>query len=128
VARIQLSALKVSAIGSGVFLAIVISTIAGALLLPNYLSVTMALMSMLLLLLGYVFGRVALQVSMGKLIQKRLFPDNNRSETLAILAGVIFWTLLLSLPYIWVFALFAVFVVGIGLVLTGRASPKWQNP
>jgi hypothetical protein len=128
VARIQLSTLKVSAIGSGVFLAIVILTIAGALLLPNYLSVTLALMSMLLLLLGYVFGRVALQVSIGKLIQKHLFPDNNRSETLAILAGVLFWTLLLSLPYIWVFALFAVFVIGIGLVLTGRSTMKWQNP
>ena len=128
VARIQLSALKVSAIGSGVFLTIVIMMIAGALLLPNYLSVTLALMSILLLLLGYVFGRVALQVSIGKLIQKHMFPDNNRSETLAILAGVLFWTLILSLPYIWVFALFAVFVIGIGLVLTGRTTMKWQNP
>jgi hypothetical protein len=128
VARIQLSTLKISAIGSGVFLTIVIMTIAGALLLPNYLSVTLALMSMLLLLLGYVFGRVVLQVSVGKLIQKHLFPDNNRSETLAILAGVLFWTLLLSLPYIWVLALFAIFVIGIGLVLTGRTTMKWQNP
>ncbi len=127
VARINLSTLKVSAIGSAVFLIIIISTIAGALLLPNYLGVTVALMSILLLTLGYVFGRVALQVSMGKLLQKHFFPDNNRSETLAILAGVLFWTLLLSLPYIWVFALFAVFVVGIGLVLTGRTSLKWQN-
>ena len=85
-------------------------------------------MGMLLLMLGYVFGRVTLQVSVGKLIQKRFFPENNRSETLAILAGVVFWTVLLSLPYIWVFALFAVFVIGIGLVLTGRPSTRWQNP
>lgn len=128
VARIHLSTLKVSAIGAGIFLGIIILTIAGALLLPNYLSVTLAFMSMLVLLLGYVFGRVALQVSSGKLIQKYLFPDNNRSETLAILAGVLFWTLLLSLPYLWVLALFAVFIVGIGLILTGRAPVKWQNP
>jgi hypothetical protein len=25
-------------------------------------------------------------------------------------------------------ALFAVFIFGIGLVLTGRTAPKWQNP
>lgn len=128
VARIQLSVLRISAVGSGVFLTIVVTTIAGAVLLPNYLSVTMALMSMLLLLLGYVFGRVALQVSVGKLIQKHLFLTNSRSETLAILSGVLFWTFLLSLPYIWVFALFAVFIIGIGLVLTGRTTMKWQNP
>ncbi len=128
VARIQLSGLKVSALGSAVFVAILVVTIAGALLLPNYLSVTLAFMGILLLILGYVFGRVTLQVSVGKLIQKHLFPQNNRSETLAILAGVVFWTILLSLPYIWIFALFAVFVVGIGLVLTGRHSTRWQNP
>jgi hypothetical protein len=128
VARLSLSGLKVSALGSAVFIGIIVAAITGALVLPNYLSVTLAFMEMLLLMLGYVFGRVALQVSVGKLIQKRLFPENNRSETLAILAGVLFWTVLLSLPYIWVFALFAVFVIGIGLVLTGRVSTRWQNP
>jgi MFS family permease len=128
VARLHLSGLKVTALGSAVFIAIVAGSIGGALLLPNYLSVTLAFMGMLLLLLGYVFGRVALQVSFGKLIQKHLFPENNRSETLAILAGVVFWTVLLSLPYIWIFALFAVFVIGIGLVLTGRVTTRWQNP
>ncbi len=128
VARIQLSGLKISALGSAVFVAIVVMAIGGALLLPDYLSVTLAFMGMLLLTLGYVFGRVTLQVSVGKLIQKHLFPENNRSETLAILAGVIFWTVLLSVPYVWVFALFVVFVVGIGLILTGRPSNRWQNP
>ncbi len=128
VARMQLSALKISAIGSGVFVGILVLAIGGALLLPNYLSVTLAFMGMLLLMLAYVFGRVTLQVSIGKLIQKRLFPENNRSETLAILAGVVVWTVLLSLPYIWVFALFAIFVIGIGLILTGRTSTRWQNP
>jgi hypothetical protein len=128
VARMQLSGLKITALGSAVFVAILTLAIGGAMLLPDYLSVTLAFMGILLLTLGYVFGRVTLQVSFGKLIQKHLFPENNRSETLAILAGVVFWTVLLSLPFIWIFALFAVLVVGIGLILTGRPSNRWQNP
>ncbi len=128
VARIHLSSLKISAIGAAAFLLILGLIIGGTLALPNYLSATLAIMGMLLLLLGYVFGRVALQVSIGKLVQKHLLSDNNRSETLAILIGVLIWTLLLSLPYVWLIALFSIFVVGIGLVLTGRTTPKWQNP
>lgn len=128
VARMQLSGLKIAAIGSAVSLGVIIAAIGGALLLPNYLSVTIAFMGMLLIMLAYVFGRVTLQVSIGKLIQKRLFPESNRSEMLAILTGVVFWTVLLSLPYIWILALFAIFVIGIGLILTGRTSTRWQNP
>jgi len=69
---------------------------------------------------------VALQLSIGKLIQKHLFPENNRSETLATLVGVFVWTLLLSLPYIWVLAVFAIFAVGVGLVITAPSRAKQQ--
>ena len=68
-----------------------------------------------------------MQVSLGKLVQKHFLSGNNRSETLAILIGVLLWTLLLSLPYIWLIALFSIFAVGIGLVLTGRTPPKWAS-
>lgn len=128
VARINLSILKVCALGAVTFILIVGFMIGGAITLPNYLSATLALMGILLLMLGYVFGRVALQVSVGKAIQKHFLADNNRSETLAILIGVLIWTLVLSLPYVWVLALFSIFAVGIGLVVTGRAVPRWQNP
>lgn len=128
VARINLSMLKVCALGAATFILIVGFMIGGAITLPNYLSATLALMGILLLVLGYVFGRVALQVSLGKAVQKHFLSGNDRSETLAILIGVLAWTLLLSLPYVWVIALFSVFTVGIGLVVTGRAVPKWQNP
>ncbi len=128
VARIQLSALKICAIGTAAFMLMAALTIGGAIVLPNYLSATLALMGMLILLLGYVFGRVSLQVSIGKLFQKHFLSENNRSETIAILIGVLFWTLLLSLPYVWLFALFAVFTAGTGLILTGRTSLRWKNP
>ena len=128
VARIQLSALKVCAIGAATFILVAGLIIGGAIVLPNYLSATLGLMGALMLLLGYVFGRVALQVSAGKLFQKYLLSENNRSETLAILIGVLIWTMLLSIPYVWLFSLFAVFTVGIGLILTGRTAPKWSTP
>ena len=128
VARIHLSLLKICALGAVVFLAVMVVIVGGALVLPDYLSVTLGLMGTMLLLLGYIFGRVALQVSIGKAVQKHFLSDNNRSETLAILIGVLLVTLLLSLPYVWVIALFSIFAVGIGLILTGRAVPKWQNP
>lgn len=128
VARIHLSFLKVCALGAAAFLLIMALIIGGVLVLPDYLSVTLGVMGTMLLLLGYVFGRVALQVSVGKLFQKYFLSENNRSETLAILIGVLLWTLLLSLPYVWLIALFAVFSIGIGLVLTGRSTTTWQNP
>lgn len=125
VARISLTPLKICAIGAGSFLLITATIIGGALGLPDFLGATLGLMGILVLVLGYVFGRVSLQVSLGKLFQKHFLSENNRSETLAILIGVLLWTLLLSLPYLWIVALFTVFTFGIGLVLTGRVKPKW---
>lgn len=128
VARINLSLLKVCAVGGTALVLLMALMIGGALVLPDYLSATVGLMGILVLVLGYVFGRVALQVSIGKLFQKYFLGEASRSETLATLIGVVVWTLLLSLPYLWLIALFAIFVTGIGLVLTGRVSTRWQNP
>ena len=124
-ARIQLSWLKVCALGAAAFIFISSAMVLGALALPNYLGASLGLMGGLILMLGFVFGRVALQVSVGKIVQRQFLGENNRSETLAILIGVLIWTLLLSLPYVWLIALFAVFTVGIGCVLTGRTSSRW---
>ena len=128
VARIQLSLLKICALGAGAFLLIAALIVMGFVALPGYLGATLSIMGVLVLLLGYVLGRVSLQVSLGKFFQKHVLSESNRSETLATLIGVLLWTLLLSLPYLWLIALFTIFSVGIGLVLTGRSTPKWQNP
>ena len=126
VARISLSSLKVCAIGAVAFVFVAICIVGGALTLPTSLGVTVGAMGFLILIFGYVFGRVAVQVSVGKLIQKRLFPENNRSETLATLVGVLVWSVLLSLPYIWIISLFSVFAFGIGLILTARQNSSRQ--
>jgi hypothetical protein len=128
VARVNLNTLKIAALGAGALIVTSSTIVAGVILLPNYLAATLALMGILMLILGYVFGRVALQVAVGKLVQKHLLSDRNRSETVAILVGVVIWTILLSIPYLWLLSLFAVFAAGIGLILTGRNPSRWQTP
>ena len=127
VARFQLSALKVFAFGSLGFVALVASVMSSLSYLPNYVYTIVVLMAFTLLLLSFVFGRVALQVSVGKQIQKRFLPDNKHSETLALLIGAFVWTLLLSIPYLWIFALIVLTAASLGLVLTARSANGWQN-
>lgn len=127
VARFQLSTLKVFALGFFAFVLTLIASIGSLSFLPNYLSAVVYIMIFALLLLAYIFGRVTLQVSLGKLVQKTFFGDKNRSETLTIFIGVTAWTILLSIPYIWTFGLLALFAAGIGLILTARSANDWKK-
>jgi Ca2+/Na+ antiporter len=127
VARTKLSSLKVAGFGLGGLIAAVAAVIAAAGTLPEYLSVVIWVMTFLLLILAYVFGRVTLQILVGKSIQKYLFSDRKHPESLAILYGVIVWTLLLSLPFVWTFVLLTLFAAGIGLVLTARSGDGWRT-
>lgn len=127
VARFQLSTLKIVAIGCFGFLMTTFGVIVGLKFLPNYLSAVVSVMTFALVLLAYVFGRVALQVSVGKLLLKKISPRAENSETLAIFIGTVFWTTMLTLPYFWTLALFVLFVSSLGIVLTARAKSSWQN-
>ena len=127
VARFQLSTLKVFAFGSVGFIATITVVMLSLSFLPNYVYAIVLLMAFVLLLLSFVFGRVALQVSVGKQLQKRLLPDNKHSETFALLIGAFVWTLLLSIPYLWIFALIALVAASLGLVLTARSTNGWQK-
>jgi len=127
IARFQLSTLKVVAVGMVALLLMLIGVIGSVNALPDYLSVSLGLMAFVLLMLAYVFGRVALQLSVGKLIQKKILSSSNRSESLAILFGVLFWTILLSVPYLWTLSVLALFVAGLGLVLTAKTATAWRQ-
>lgn len=127
IARINLSTLKVIGIGFFAFLVLTIGIVGSFSFLPNYLSGILGLMSFVLLILAFVFGRVVLNVSFGKLLQKHFLPEKNQSETLAIFMGVVVWTVILSIPYLWPFALLAIFSAGIGLVLTARSAIGWKT-
>ena len=127
VSRIQLSSAKVFAIGFFTFVGASVLLIAGFTVFPNYMNAVLAMMAFVVLILAYVFGRVALHVTFGKLMRKYFFSEHNRSEALTILFGVLLWTIFLSIPYIWTFALLAAFAAGIGLVLTARTSSAWNT-
>lgn len=127
VARFQLSKLKIFALGSVGFVLTTVGVMASLSLLPNYVSAIVGLMAFVLLFLGYVFGRVALQVSVGKQLQKRFLPDSKHSETSVLLLGSFVLTLLLSIPYFWTFTLIALIAASLGLILTARSSTGWQK-
>lgn len=127
VARFQISTLKVIAVGFSSFLITTLVVMASLSFLPDYLNAIVSLMLFVFLILGYVFGRIALQVSVGKQLQKRFLPENKQSETFAILIGVVVWTSFLSVPFLWVAALIVLLSAGIGFVLTARSTTVWQK-
>ena len=127
VARFHLSKLKVFAVGSVGFLLTTVGVMASLSFLPTYVGAIASLMAFVLLMLSYVFGRVALQVNVGKQLQKGLLPDHKHSETSALLIGAFVWTLLLSIPYLWAFTLIVLIAAGVGLVLTARSTNDWQK-
>ncbi len=127
IARFQLSTLRIFAIGFFAFVLTTLGAIAILKLLPIYISAIVGLMAFVLLMLGYVFGRVALQVSIGKQLQKRFLPEKKQSETIAILIGVVLWTIFLSIPYLWILALLTLLSSSLGLVLTARSTPDWHK-
>lgn len=127
VARFRISTLKVVGIGVVGFILTTVLVIGSLSLLPNYVSALVLPMAFISLLLAYVFGRVALQLTIGKLIQKWFIAESRHSETVAILLGVLTLTLLLSIPYLWVLGLFALLSSSVGIVLTARSDQRWNN-
>lgn len=126
IASLKLSALKIGAFGAAGFVIACIAVIVGVSFLPEYLAAVVGLMSFVLIMLAYGFGRVVLHVSIGRFLLERLLPDSRPSESVSILCGVLISIVILSLPYVWPLALFAFFAVGTGLVLTARSTRQWK--
>lgn len=123
----RLSTLKVCLLGLlGVFVT-TFGVMASLSFLPSYVGAIVSLMAFILLMLSYVFGRVALQASVGRQILKFFAANKKPSETVVLLVGAVVWTLLLSIPYVWTFALFALVMASLGLVLTARSSASWEK-
>lgn len=131
VTRLKLSSLKVAVIGVLAMISVIIGVAAigvaaSAGFLPNYLGGIVGLMALILLVLAYVMGRVTLHVIVGKYIQKHFFGEGLRSEAFAILFGVIAWAVILSIPYLWTVGVLSLFIAGVGLVLTAKATTNWS--
>lgn len=127
IARTHLSAAKVAGLGLAGLIASLVLVIVSVSILPEYLSAVVWVMVFALLMLAYLFGRVTLQLSVGKMVQKYLFPNFKQNETIAILIGALIWTVLLSIPYLWTLAHLALFAAGVGLVLTARSNNSWRT-
>lgn len=127
VTRFRLSTLSVFGIGALAFGLVILSVSVSFGFLPSFISAVFGLMAFVLVMLAYVFGRVALQVSVGNWILKQFSPDKKPSETISIFVGVLFWTLLLSIPYIWTIAVFVLFTASLGLILTARSNNNWEK-
>ena len=127
VARLQLTSLRVAAIG---FLgAIVVGTGVEACLfiLPTPFSTLLGMMTILFIVLAGVFGRVVIYAATGRWIQRKFLPVGRNSESMALLLGTVFWSLLSSLPYVWPFIIALTLVLSLGLALTAGRSNIWKK-
>lgn len=127
VERLRLSGPRVALIGLlGGFLAVT-GAVLSVRYLPGAIGAVLAAMTLVLLLVAYVFGRVVLHAATGRWLQRVLRPNGSRSEAEALLLGVAVWTLLLSLPFIWPLLVSGLILTSLGLALTARYRLKWQQ-
>jgi hypothetical protein len=128
VTRLQLTNVRVAAIGFLGSILMTFGVVAGLGVLPTFIGALVGLMALILLLLAYLFGRVAIQAATGQWLQRRFFPEKYRSESVALLAGTVLWTILSSLPYVWPLVGAGLLVACLGLALTARYRVGWKRP
>lgn len=126
-ARFQLSTGKIVGIGLATFILMTIAVIIGFSFLPTSISGLVGVMATIIMFLAYIFGRVSLQVSAGKWLQKHLLPNKYQSESLSLFLGAAGLTILLSIPYIWTLTVLSLFATSLGLILTARSPQKWTK-
>jgi len=126
--RIQLTSLRVAVIGLLAAFVLVFGVPVALHVLPPVLGLFVGTLSILLLLVAYLFGRVAIHAATGRWLQRLLLREEQRSESIALLFGATFWAIVLSLPYLWAFAVGALVVTSLGLALTVRYRIGWKSP
>jgi hypothetical protein len=126
VARLQLTSPRVAVIG---FLGAIVVGMGEAclFLLPTPFGALLGLMTILLIVLAGVFGRVVIYAATGRWIQRRFLSPGHHSESMALLLGTVFWSVLSSLPYIWPFILALTIVLSLGLALTAGRGNIWKR-
>jgi hypothetical protein len=127
VARLQLTSLRVAAIGFLGALAIGPGALLALRYLPTPISAVVGLMALLLILIAGVFGRVIIYAATGRWLQRKLFKVEKTSEAVDLLLGTVFWIALSSLPYVWPAVVSVVLVLSLGLALTARYRVGWKR-
>ncbi|MFL6229825.1 MAG: hypothetical protein ACJ741_13720 [Pyrinomonadaceae bacterium] len=126
-ARLQLTSLRVALIGLLGAIVIGFGVPVSLHLLPPALGVFVGALACLLLVVGYLFGRVAIHAATGRWLQRHTLSERSRSESVALLLGALFWGLVLSLPYVWALAAAGLVVTSLGLALTARYRLSWKS-
>ena len=79
------------------------------------------------MIVAYLFGRVVIHAATGRWLQRLLLPEGKRSESVALLVGTCFWTIILSLPFVWPLAAGGLMALSLGLTLTARYRIGWKR-
>lgn len=127
VARLQLSKMRVAVVGILAALVSTFGVVYGLHYLPTAVSVLGSLLVLVLIFLSYLFGRVVIHAATGRWIQKRFLPNGRHSESAALFIGVAFWTIALSLPYIWPLVVGILMAASLGISLTARHRQNWAQ-
>jgi hypothetical protein len=128
VSRLQLTSLRVALIGFIGAVVIAASVELCFWVLPQAVSILVFAMATILLMVAWLFGRVVLAAATGKWLQRNYFPFAKHSESVALLLGTTFWVILTSLPYVWLFVVFVMIVISLGLAFTARYRVNWTRP
>jgi hypothetical protein len=127
VARLQLTSVRVAAIGL-IGVVVLLSSVGLTLwIMPEPIRVLVGLLALVLLLVASVFGRVILYAATGRWLQRKYVTLGKNSEAVALLLGTSFWVLLTSLPYVWPVLAVFVLIISVGLALTARYRVGWKS-
>jgi hypothetical protein len=127
VARLQLTSLRVATIGFLGAIVVGIGVEACLVLLPTPFSAVLGLMTIMLIVVAGVFGRVVIYAATGRWLQRHFLSRGRHSESIALLLGTLVWSILSSLPYVWPFILAFTLVLSLGLALTAGRGNKWKK-
>ncbi len=126
VARLQLTSLRVAAIGLIGIVVLFVGVMLCLWIMPEPVRVLVGLLALLLWLVASVFGRVILYAATGRWLQRKYIPAGKNSEAVALLLGTGFWVLATSLPYVWPFMAVFILIISFGLALTARYRVGWD--
>ena len=126
VARLQLTSVRVAAIGLIGVVVLFVGVMLCLWIMPEPVRVLVGLLALLLWFVASVFGRVILYAATGRWLQRKYIPFGKNSEAVALLVGTSFWVLLTSLPYVWPFMAVFILIISFGLALTARYRVGWS--
>ncbi|HEY0080712.1 MAG TPA: hypothetical protein VGB73_19065 [Pyrinomonadaceae bacterium] len=126
-ARLQLTSLRVALIGLLGAVVLGPGVLISLKMLPQALGAPIVIMALVFLTVVMLFGRVVVIAATGRWLERLLISERRRSEAVALLLGTLFWTAVLTVPYIWPFVVSGLVVTSIGLALTARYRLNWKR-